>query len=236
MVGTRSAIFAPLSDLGLLIIEEEQDSVYKQEQVPHYHARQVAFMRAGLGGAKIVLGGFSPSIESFYLAKKGKINYSLITQENAAPEVKIVDMKGIRQINKNIIFSKYLEDSIFSVLESSGKVLLFLNRRGFATFAQCSTCGKILTCPRCEVGLVYHSEKKELSCHHCNFSMPRPDICPHCNSGYIRYSGQGTEKIESEISRIFPAARIKRLELADFKIEEADIFVSTSSIIKDCSY
>ncbi|MCX5696502.1 MAG: primosomal protein N' [Candidatus Omnitrophica bacterium] len=268
VVGTRSAIFAPLSNLGLIIIEEEQDSVYKQEQVPHYHAREVAFIRSGLENLRVVLGGFSVSLESFYLAKKGKVNYSLIAQETAALEVhsvrelssqtglsnevnpvrehsyqadfsngvKVVDMKSIRQINKNIVFSKYLEDSIFSVLGAGGKVLLFLNRRGFATFAQCPTCGKILSCPRCEISLVYHFQKRELVCHHCNFKMPKPDICPQCNSGYIRYSGLGTEKIESDISRIFPSARIKRLESADFKIEDADIFVSTSTIIKECDY
>ncbi len=236
VVGTRSAIFAPLSNLGLIIIEEEQDSVYKQEQSPHYHAREVAFIRAGLENLKVVMGGFSPSLESFYLTKKGKAEYSLITQDNTGLEVKIVDMKSIRQINKNIIFSKYLEDCISLVLGVGGKVLLFLNRSGFATFARCPACGKILSCPRCEISLVYHFQKKELVCHHCNFKMPKPDICPQCNSGYIRYSGLGTEKIESEISRIFPSARIKRLESSDFKIEEADIFVSTSSIIKECDY
>jgi primosomal protein N' (replication factor Y) len=235
VVGTRSAVFAPLVKPGLIIVEEEQDSVYKQEQVPHYHSRQVAFLRSALEGARVVLGTFSPSLECFHLAQKGKIEYSLIGRDEPGVEVKIVDMKGLRQINKKIIFSKYLEDAVFSVLAASGKVLLFLNRRGFATFAQCPVCGKVLACPRCNISLVYHFERKELACHHCNYREPKPDICPHCRSGYIRYSGLGTEKIESEISRIFPAARIKRLDTPEFNIEEADIFISTSSIIKECN-
>ena len=255
IIGTRSGIFAPVSKLGLVIIDEEQDTVYKQDQVPHYHAREVAFMRIAIEKARLILGSASPSLESFYLAKKGKINpsstlgidaersrsikYMLLPRIRDYPEVKIIDMRHEQRYFKqrDIILSKYLQDCIIQVLDSKGKTLLFLNRRGFATFASCRNCGMVLKCPRCNVNLVYHFKDNILNCRYCNFKMPPPQICPSCNSAYIRYLGTGTEKVESEFSRVFPHARIRRLDnLQDVDIENADIFISSASIIKKTNY
>jgi len=235
VVGTRSAIFAPLNNLGLIIIDEEEDFVYKQDQVPHYHTRQVAFMRAKIEKARLLLGSNSPSLEAFYLAQKKKIGYSFIF-EQSLPEIKVLDIKGMLDFmrrNKTVLI-RYLEDEISRVLNSGGKVLIFLNRKGFATFLCCQHCGKLLKCPRCNMNLVYHFKDNLLRCHHCNFKMQPPKICPDCNSGYIKYSGIGAEKIESELSRIFPQAKVKSLEdIKGVDINSADIFVATGSILKE---
>jgi primosomal protein N' (replication factor Y) len=239
IIATRSGIFAPVNNLGLIIIDEEQNDVYKQEQVPHYNCREVAFMRVRLQKAGLILGSTQPSLESFYLARKNKIKYIFIPASRAFPEIKIADTqylyRGPKQ--KNAILSKYLEDSIISTLNSKGKILLFLNRKGFATFASCRYCGMVLKCPRCNINLVYYFKDSILKCHYCNFKMQPPTICPNCNSGYIRYAGVGTEKIESELSRLFPQAIIKRLDNSKhLDINAADIFISATSIIKETQY
>lgn len=233
-VGTRSAVFAPFNNLGLIIIDGEEDSVYKQDQVPHYNAREVAFMRINIEKAKLILGTSSPSLESFYLKKKKKIKYMYIARKRDFPEIKIIDSRLRPQNSKQrTIFSRYLEDSIASALNSGEKTLLFLNRRGFSTYALCSNCQTVLKCPRCNINLVYHFKENILNCHFCNFKMPAQKICPNCNSGYIRYMGTGTEKIESELSRLFPQAKIKLLDKENnVNTENADIFVSTESVIR----
>ena len=239
VIGSRSSIFAPVNNLGLVIIDDEQNSVYKQDQMPHYNAREVAFMRVNLEKAKLVLGSASPSLESFYLARKNKIRYISISRTKDFPEIKLIDMKfeHYRLKQRNIILSKYLQDSIAASLNSGGKILLFLNRKGFATFASCSNCGLVLKCPRCNINLVYHFKANLLNCHYCNFKMEPPKICTNCNSGYIKFSGTGTEKIESELSRIFAKARIKRLETKEIlNIKDIDISVATSAIIKQTDY
>lgn len=239
VIGTRSAIFAPVNNLGLVIIDDEQDTVYKQDQVPHYHARQIAFMRAGIQRAKLILGSISPSLESFYLAKKGKIKYELLPRSSAYPQVKIVDMHHEKRYFKqrDIILSKYLQDCIARALEAKGKILLFLNRKGFATFTSCRNCGEVLRCPRCNINLVYYFKESILNCRYCNFKMAAPQICPNCNAAYMRYSGMGTEKIESEISRIFPSTRVLMIDSPqEIDIDKADIFISTASIIKKPNY
>ncbi|MDI6606424.1 MAG: primosomal protein N', partial [Candidatus Omnitrophota bacterium] len=152
------------------------------------------------------------------------------------PEVKIVDTRNYRNFTKKkkIIFSKFLEDAIYAALNSKEKALLFLNRRGFATLAACLNCGIVLKCPRCNINLVYHlKDNEDLRCHYCNFKMPAPKICPHCNSGYIKYSGTGTERIENELAALFPSAITKRIEGAgELNLSAADIFVATSAAIK----
>ncbi len=234
VIGTRSAVFAPLSNLGLIIIDDEEDSVYKQDQVPHYHARTAAFMRVKIEGAKLILGSRSPCLESFYLSKSQDAKYTLIPRRKKSPEVRIVDTRHLpfQERNKKAILSRQLEDAVYSVLNDKGKVLLFLNRKGFATSCACQTCGKIIKCPRCNINLVYHFKEDLLSCHYCNFKMPAPKICPECNSGYIKFSGAGTEKIESELSRIFPQARINILEGSSLDLDKTDIAIATSSVIK----
>ncbi len=239
VIGTRSSIFAPANNLGLVIIDDEQDAVYKQDQVPHYHAREIAFMRIAIEKAKLILGSISPSLESFYLAKKSKIKYTLLPRIKDFPQIKIIDMRQEQRYFKqrNIILSKYLQDCIVQALDGKGKILLFLNRHGFSTFASCRNCGTVLRCPRCNINLVYHFKDNILNCRYCNFKMVPPQICPSCNSAYIRYLGIGTEKIESEISRVFPGARVSRLDnLQDVDTENADIFISTASIIKRTDY
>lgn len=229
VVGTRSGIFAPLNNLGLVIIDQEEDTVYKQEQMPHYNARGVAFMRINIEKVKLLLGSASPSLETFYLAKKNKIRYVFLTKESNFPEIKVIDTKTI--------LSKYLIDSIALNLNTQAKILLFLNRKGFATSASCRYCARVLRCPRCNINLVYHFKSDVLSCHYCNFKMTAPKICPNCNSAYIRYSGMGTEKIESELARLFPQARIRRLEtLKELDLKDIDILISAKQIIKETNY
>ncbi|MBN1913483.1 MAG: primosomal protein N', partial [Candidatus Omnitrophica bacterium] len=236
VVGTRSCVFAPAKKLKLIVIDEENDSVYKQDQVPHYHARETALMRAKIEKAKTVLASGLPSLESIYTAKKFKIEPLVFSQEMLLPEVKIADMRRGFIHKKDSILTKYLQDAIVSALESGGKILLFLNRKGFATLSYCHNCGKVLKCPRCDTNLIYHFKEQLLTCHYCNYKMRLPKFCPECNSGYIRYSGFGTEKIESELSRLFPGARIKILnERKEDPLEDADIFIATQFILKENS-
>jgi len=223
VVGTRSSIFSPVNNLGLIIVDQEEAQVYKQEQVPHYHARQVALMRAEICKAKVILGSHVSSLESYYLAQEDKLKFELVPVKARYPEVKVIDLRRLPYAERKskTLFSKFLIDAIANVLAQKGKVLLLINRKGFATTAACYNCGVALKCPRCNINLVFHFDEDKLKCHHCNFKMEVPKICPSCNAGYIKYSGLGTEKVESELARIFPQARL-----------DADIFVATSSVIK----
>ncbi|MDD5431421.1 MAG: primosomal protein N' [Candidatus Omnitrophica bacterium] len=235
VIGTRSGIFAPMSNLGLIIIDDEHDYVYKQEQSPHYNAKTVALMRTEIDKTKLILGSSSPSLESYYLSKKDKLKLQIIPRKLNFPQVHVIDTRRISfedKKRKNIL-TKFLEDAVYSSLLAKGKTLLFLNRRGFATYAFCHNCAVALKCPRCNISLVYHFKENLLSCHHCNYKITPPKICPNCNSGYIKFAGFGTEKIESELSRIFPQARIKLLDDASHvDIQNADIFIATSTIFK----
>ena len=222
VVGMRSGIFSCVNNLGLVIIDQEEDSVYKQEQVPHYHAREVARMRAEIQGAKFILGSHCLSLEGFYLSQQDKLDLEIIPAKSAYPQVKVIDLRrqAYAQRKSKPLFSKFLLDAIQISLAEKGKVLLVINRRGFATTVACHNCGVALKCPRCNINLVFHFDDDKLKCHHCNFKMPVPKICPNCNTGYIKYFGLGTEKVESELSRIFPQARLGE-----------DILVETGSVI-----
>ncbi|MDD5281987.1 MAG: primosomal protein N' [Candidatus Omnitrophica bacterium] len=236
VVGTRSSIFSPVNNLGLIIVDQEQDQVYKQEQSPHYQARQVALMRAQICGSKVVFGGLVPSLESFHLAQEGKFKFEIIPSKQAYPQVQVIDNRRLSYADRKNkpIFSKFLADTIYATLAEKGKVLVFIERKGFATSAACHNCGAALKCPRCNINLVFHFDEDKLKCHHCNFKMEVPRICPSCNAGYIKYSGLGTEKVESELARIFPQARVKILNEENITGTNlaADIFVATSSVIK----
>ncbi len=239
VVGTRSSVFAPLANLGLIIVDEELDSAYKQDQSPHYHGRQVALMRRELEKARVILGGIAVSLESVYLSRRKKIQFLILERREQYPEIKIVDMKNLPFLDKkkNIILSRLLQDAMVSVLAARGKILLFFNRKGFATAAGCSTCGKALKCPRCNTNLVYFFGQNLLRCHYCNYKLAPPKICPQCNSGYIKFFGAGTEKIESELSRIFPQARVKRIDTGEIpNKDEVDIFISTQGIIRHADF
>lgn len=222
VVGTRSSIFSCVNNLGLIIIDQEFDQVYKQEQVPHYHAREVALMRAEIENAKIILAGNCLSLESYYLGQKNNIAIEFIPEKKAYPQVKVIDVRRLayaERKNKSM-FSKFLIDALAATLLEKGKILLVINRTGFATTAVCHNCGLALKCPRCNINLVLHFDEDKLKCHHCNFKMIVPQICPSCKAGYIKYSGIGTEKVESELARIFPQAK------------PGEITIATSSILK----
>lgn len=236
VTGTRSGIFSPVNNLGLIIVDQDDDQVYKQEQAPHYHAREVALLRAKICGAAVILGSHSLSLESYYLAQKENLKLETIPSKEAYPQIKIIDARRLAyaQRKSKSLFSKFLADAIYAQLGEKGKTLLVINRKGFATAAACHNCGMALKCPRCNINLVFHFEEDKLRCHHCNFKMEVPKICPSCNTGYIKYSGIGTEKVESEIARIFPQARIKIIgeDKEAVNLTEADIFVATGSVIK----
>ncbi|MDO8488601.1 MAG: primosomal protein N' [Candidatus Omnitrophota bacterium] len=236
VVGTRSSIFSPVNNLGLIIVDQEDDSVYKQEQVPHYHTREAALMRAQIDGAKIVLGSHCLSLVSFYLAQKENYELKIVHSETVYPLVKVIDLSRLAYAERKSksIFSKFLADAIYATLGEKGKILLVINRKGFATSASCHNCGVSLKCPRCNINLVFHFEEDKLKCHYCNFKMGLPKICPNCNGGYIKYSGVGTEKVESELFRAFPQASIKILDdkKESLNLSDADIFVGTASIAR----
>lgn len=233
VLGTRSAVFAQPQGLGLIIVDEEGDFVYKQDQVPHYHARELALKRAEIEGIEIILGASVLSLESIYLYKQGKAELKALAGSAKLPQIDVIAPVRSRGARSQGILSKYASDSILSCLASGQKALIFINRKGFATSAYCHSCGLALKCPRCAINLVYHFQEKTLSCHYCNFKMPPPEICPSCNAGYIKYSGLGTEKIESELSRIFPQARIAKYDAEHSPgFSDADILVASQSVIK----
>ncbi|MCQ9208138.1 MAG: primosomal protein N' [Omnitrophica bacterium] len=255
VIGARSAVFAPLKNLGLIVLDDEHENTYKQQDAsPHYHAREVAIFRAKLAGATVILGSATPSLESFYSAKQGTIKSLTLPErvtERDLPEVNIVDMRqevAVRRKRANI-FSRALEISIRQVLERREQAILFLNRRGFSTFINCFKCGYVARCKRCNVSLTHHYATKRLICHYCNYQMELPQICPQCNSNYLRYFGLGTEKVESELHRLFPGARIARMDLDttskrdahskilnSFKERKIDVLVGTQMIAKGLDF
>lgn len=253
VVGARSAIFSPMKDLGLIIIDEEHETTYKQDDVPRYHARDVAEKRANLNNCPLILGSATPSLESFYKAKKGEYELVKLTKridERLLPKVKIVDMRMELATRKRItIFSKVLLDAVEKTLANKKQAIIFLNRRGFSTFLNCKKCGLVLKCKRCDTVLVYHFENKKAVCHYCGYTMPPPDICPKCHSSYIKYMGLGTEKVESEMSRTFPHVHVARMDsdttakrgshdriLGDFKSGGVNMLVGTQMIAKGLDF
>jgi len=253
VIGARSAIFAPVKNLGLVVVDEEHETSYKQEDVPRYNARDVAIKRAELSGAIVILGSATPSLESFYAAKNGRfalIELSERIDSRLLPAVDIVDMREEMTRAKRIpIFSQKLKEWIEKDIVEKKQVILFLNRRGFSTFISCRKCGYVIKCKRCSVSLIYHFDKKKLACHHCGFNMEPPEICPECNEAYLKYWGLGTEKVESELHRIFPAARIARMDtdstskrgshvkvLSRFKDGHIDILIGTQMIAKGLDF
>ncbi|MBN2453509.1 MAG: primosomal protein N' [Candidatus Omnitrophica bacterium] len=253
VVGARSAVFSPMSRLGLIIIDEEHETSYKQDDVPRYHAREVAEERARINQCPLILGSATPSLESFYKAKNGRYTLIKLTkriEERLLPKVKIVDMRMELETRKKIaIFSKVLLDAIDKAVRAGKQSIIFLNRRGFSTFINCKKCGLVLKCRRCDAVMVYHFDEKKLICHYCNYRQDPPDICPKCRSGYIRYFGLGTEKVESELAHAFPRIRIARMDsdttvkkgshdriLTKFKAGETDMLVGTQMIAKGLDF
>ena len=249
VVGARSAIFSPMNNLGLIIVDEEHETTYKQDDVPRYHAREVAEERSRLNKCPLILGSATPSLESYYKAKHGDYKLLRLTKridERLLPKVKIVDMRMELATRKRVaIFSRVLLDAVDKTLKAGKQAMIFLNRRGFSTFMNCKKCGLVLKCKRCDTTLVYHYENKRLVCHYCNYEMAPPDICPKCRSAYIKYLGLGTEKVESELSRNFSGAHIARMDsdttekrgshdkiLGDFRSGDTSLLVGTQMIAK----
>ncbi len=249
VVGTRSAVFAPVSDLALIIVDEEQDSSYKQEETPRYHARDVAVMRAKMADAAVVLGSATPSLESYYNAKKNK--YSLIelpdrVERRPLPEVELIDMKQeFQETGQEQVVSRKLAEEIGERLERKEQVMILLNRRGYSPVALCRTCGKTLECQNCAIAMTHHKRARKMECHYCGYSAPVPEKCVHCGSEYVYFIGTGSEKLEELLHGMFPTARIGRLDrdtvrgkedfertLTALNEGELDLLVGTQMIAK----
>ncbi|HEV7511594.1 MAG TPA: primosomal protein N', partial [Candidatus Acidoferrum sp.] len=216
VAGTRSAVFAPVSDLALVIVDEEQDSSYKQEETPRYHARDVAVMRAKMAGAAVVLGSATPSLESYYNAKKHK--YALVelpdrVERRPLPEVEIVDMRQeFQETGQEQVISRKLGEEIRERLEKKEQVMVLLNRRGYSPVVLCRACGKTLQCQNCAVSMTHHKRERKMECHYCGQVAKIPEKCAHCGSEYVYFVGTGSEKLEELLHGMFPQARIGRLD------------------------
>jgi primosomal protein N' (replication factor Y) len=216
VVGTRSAVFAPVADLALLIVDEEQDSSYKQEETPRYHARDVAVMRAKMAGAVVVLGSATPSLESYYNAKKHK--YALLelpdrVEQRPLPEVEILDMRQeFQETGKEQVISRKLAEEIRERLDKKEQVMVLLNRRGYSPVALCRACGQAMQCKNCAVSMTHHKREHKMECHYCGFIAPVPKKCAECGSEYVHFVGTGSEKLEELLHSMFPQARIGRLD------------------------
>ncbi|MGA7301688.1 MAG: primosomal protein N' [Candidatus Sulfotelmatobacter sp.] len=249
VVGTRSAVFAPVSDLALIIVDEEHDSSYKQEETPRYHARDVAVVRAKMANAVVVLGSATPSLESYFNAKKNK--YALVelpdrVEQRPLPEVEIIDMRQeFQETGQEQVISRKLAAEIKDRLERKEQVMVLLNRRGYSPVVLCRTCGKKLECQNCAIALTHHKREHRMICHYCGYTAPVPKACAHCGSEYVYFIGTGSEKLEELLHGMFPQARIARLDRdtvrghEDFERTlnalnqgELDILVGTQMIAK----
>jgi len=249
VLGTRSAVFAPLANLGVLIVDEEHDSSYKQDETPRYHGRDVAVVRAQFAGAVALLGSATPSLESYRNARESK--YHLVKLEERVggrklAAVEVVDMRQeFRETHTRVPLSRKLKAEIEAQVRASAQTMLLLNRRGYSWFLLCRSCGETQRCVNCSVSLTYHRREQRLTCHYCGYSTDVPSVCPACGSEYLHYVGEGTEKIEQKFAELFPGARVARLDrdvarrrseflrvLSDFREGKIDILVGTQLIAK----
>ncbi len=216
VVGTRSAVFAPVADLALIIVDEEHDSSYKQEETPRYHARDVAVMRAKMANAVVVMGSATPSLESYFNAKKNK--YALVelpdrVERRPLPEVEIIDMRQeFQETGHETVISRKLAAEIRERFERKEQVMVLLNRRGYSPVVLCRTCGKTLECQNCAIAMTHHKREHKMVCHYCGYIAPVPKACVHCGSEYVYFLGTGSEKLEELLHGMFPQARIARLD------------------------
>lgn len=252
VIGTRSAVFAPLDNIGIIVIDEEGEHTYKSDRSPRYHARNVAKQRAFRHGSLLVLASATPSIDSFYNAERGRYSlFSLNERYNKAalPEVYIIDMKSEQENGNRGNFSEPLLHEIGRNLQKGEQTLLLLNRRGYYTYISCINCGSVMECPNCGVPLTYHKANDSVCCHYCGYTAPMPNLCPHCKSRYISRTGTGTQRIEDEIHEYFPSARILRMDadttmaknafsdrFTAFGNGEYDIMVGTQMIAKGLDF
>ncbi|HGQ5397363.1 TPA: primosomal protein N' [Streptococcus pneumoniae] len=253
VVGARSAIFAPLKNLGVMIIDEEHEVAYKQDSNPRYHARDVAILRAQYNQATLVLGSATPSLESRARAGKGVYQHLRLTQRAnplaTIPEVQVIDFRDYIGQNETSNFTPPLLEAIQDRLVKKEQVVLMLNRRGYSSFVMCRECGTVDTCPNCDISLTLHMDTKTMNCHYCGFSKDIPQVCPNCKSRSIRYYGTGTQKAYDELAELFPQARILRMDvdttrkkgshqalLDQFGRGEADILLGTQMIAKGLDF
>lgn len=251
VIGARSAIFAPVEPLGLIIVDEEHEHTYKQEEAPRYHARDVAVMRGQMEGATVVLGSATPSLESYYNCRRGKFTLLELLEradDKKMPVVRVVDMRQALRKGKMVpIFSPQLHEGIARRLERKEQVILFLNRRGYSTSLQCPRCGYVAGCPNCSLSLTYHRHEQKLACHLCGHTAPVPAVCPNdnCRNPEIRYAGLGTQKVEDTLHKLFPHARVVRMDsdavkrkndyrriFTDFRAGKIDVLLGTQMIAK----
>ncbi len=230
VMGTRSAVFSPLKSLGLIILADEENRAYKQEQSPYYHACEVAQMRAKVDKTDLIIVSSAPSAETWQQFKGG--NYTRIQlKSKSVSEMKLVDLSNFNP-QKTSKLSFPLQSSIEKTLKEQGKVLIFMNRKGFFTMTSCNACGYVLKCERCDVNLTYLFEKKQMVCKHCNFTRDLPSFCPSCKGAYLRSVGMGVEKLESEVSRLYPLAKVGSFD-KDSKSypHKADIVIATQAVL-----
>ena len=253
VVGARSAIFAPLKNIGAIIIDEEHEASYKQDSNPRYHARDVALLRAKYNQAVLVLGSATPSLESRARAGKGVYHFLQLTKranpQAQIPEVEIVDFRDYIGQNEASNFTPVLLEAIQDKIDRKEQVVLMLNRRGYSSFVMCRECGTVDTCPNCDISLTLHMDTKSMNCHYCGFSKGIPHTCPNCSSRSIRYYGTGTQKASDELAEAFPQARILRMDvdttrkkgsheqiLKEFGEGRADILLGTQMIAKGLDF
>ena len=249
VVGTRSAVFAPVSNLALLVVDEEHDSSYKQEEVPRYHGRDVAVMRGKLSNATVVLSSATPSVESYHNAQTGKYGLIELTERverRPLPEVEVVDMRfEFQQMGQDRLFSRQLVQEVSERLERGEQAMILLNRRGYSSIVLCRACGETLQCKNCSIAMTFHKSGYRMECHYCGYRRPVPKVCPACSSEYIYFLGAGSEKVEERLHEAFPQARIGRLDrdtvrtrhdfervLNQFHAGEINLLVGTQMIAK----
>ncbi|RCX23063.1 replication restart DNA helicase PriA [Fontibacillus phaseoli] len=256
-IGARSAVFAPFADLGLIVMDEEHETSYKQEETPKYHARDVAVMRARQHEAAVILGSATPSLESYHAARsRADDDFAPLLLEmkqrpsgSRLPGVHIVDMREELRDGNRSMFSRALHEGISSRLEKGEQTVLFLNRRGYSTFVMCRTCGYVAGCPECDISLTYHQKSNNLRCHYCGYAVPAPSVCPECGSEHIRYFGTGTQRVEGELAKLFPGIRVIRMDvdtttekgsheklLQAFREKKGDVLLGTQMVAKGLDF
>ncbi len=252
VIGARSAVFAPTPKLGLIIIDEEHETSYKQEEHPRYHTRDIAKWRSKENNTLLLLGSATPSLESYHSALTGEYRLLELDQrigDSKLPDVKVVDMSNELSLGNRSIFSRSLSQGLEECLEKGEQAILFLNRRGYSTFVNCRSCGYVVKCPRCDISLTYHRSNNVLRCHYCGYTVQNPTACPECKSSYIRFFGTGTQKVEDELRQLFPRARIARMDydsttnkgahekiLSMFRSGKTDILLGTQMVAKGLDF
>ena len=257
VIGARSAVFAPVQNLGVIVVDEEHETTYQSDHRPRYDAREVAWKRAQQHGAVLLLGSATPSISTYMRAMPGvrpENRLTLIELRQRAngrplPEVEIVDMRGEFERGNHSIFSAKLAAELRACLDGGHQAMLFINRRGHSTFVSCRKCGYVVKCDQCDVSMTWHQAENALRCHYCGKTLPPPKTCPNCSSAYIKYFGAGTQKVQEEVRRLFPDARVARMDvdttrekdaheriLNRFRSGEANVLVGTQRIAKGLDF